>query len=59
MAKDVKKGDKMHKGSGWTLTSPHGSTFPARLREVLHTGIGERVAIFYVGKRKLKKKPQS
>jgi hypothetical protein len=53
MAKKDKKGDKMRKGPGWKLKSSAG-TFTATLREVLHTGKGERVAIFYVRKRKKK-----
>ena len=52
MQKDGKPGENMFLGSGWTLVSPGKLRFKARLREVLHTGKGKRVAIFYVEKRK-------
>jgi hypothetical protein len=47
-----KKGKKMHKGPGWTITSPSKAEFTGRLGAVLHVGKGKRVAIFYMRKKK-------
>ena len=58
MKSKTKKGDKMRTGPGWTLVDPSEAGFTATLREVLHTGRGARVAIFYVRKRKYAPKRQ-
>lgn len=42
----------MRTGPGWKLVDSSEAHFTATLREVLHTGRGQRVAIFYVRKRK-------
>jgi len=55
MAAKTEKGPTMRTGPGWKLVDRSGTPFPATLREVLHTGRGQRVAIFYVRKRKLPK----
>lgn len=52
MATKRKQGDTMRTGPGWTLVDPSAASFTATLREVLHTGRGERIAIFRVRKRK-------
>jgi hypothetical protein len=52
MKPKTKQGDIMRTGPGWTLIDPSKAAFTATLREVLHTGRGERVAIFRVRKRK-------
>ena len=54
MAAKTEKGPTMRTGPGWKLVDGS-KEFTATLREVLHTGRGERVAIFYVRKRKLPK----